>query len=42
VAKDVLRALERGSPVVYTPAIWALVMLVIRWLPRAVMRRIGF
>jgi short-subunit dehydrogenase len=42
VAKDVLRALERGTPVIYTPRIWALVMLVIRWLPRFVMRRIGF
>jgi decaprenylphospho-beta-D-erythro-pentofuranosid-2-ulose 2-reductase len=42
VAKDVLRALDRGTPVVYTPKIWALVMLVIRLLPRFVMRRIGF
>ena len=29
-------------PVVYAPGIWALVMLAIRWLPRFVMRRIGF
>ncbi|MEY4579845.1 MAG: hypothetical protein RL701_4548 [Pseudomonadota bacterium] len=42
VAKDVLRALDAGTPVVYSPRIWALVMLVIRWLPRFVMRRIGF
>jgi len=42
VAKDVLRALDAGTPVLYTPRIWALVMLVIRWLPRFVMRRIGF
>jgi decaprenylphospho-beta-D-erythro-pentofuranosid-2-ulose 2-reductase len=42
VAKDVLRALDRGTPVVYTPKIWALIMLVIRCLPRFVMRRIGF
>jgi len=27
---------------IYTPGIWALVMLVIRWLPRFVMRKIGF
>ena len=33
---------DRGSPVVYTPRVWALVMLVIRWLPRSVMRRIDF
>lgn len=42
VAADVVRAMDRRKPVVYTPAIWALVMLVIRWLPRFVMREIGF
>jgi decaprenylphospho-beta-D-erythro-pentofuranosid-2-ulose 2-reductase len=42
VAADVVRAIDRGQPVVYTPRVWALVMLVIRWLPRFVMRRIGF
>jgi short-subunit dehydrogenase len=42
VARSVLRAIDRGTPVVYAPPIWALVMLVIRNLPRAVMRRVGF
>jgi decaprenylphospho-beta-D-erythro-pentofuranosid-2-ulose 2-reductase len=42
VARDVVRALDRGVPVVYAPRIWALIMMVIRWLPRFVMRRIGF
>jgi NAD(P)-dependent dehydrogenase (short-subunit alcohol dehydrogenase family) len=42
VARDIVRALDRGSPVVYTPRVWALIMLVIRWLPRSVMRRIDF
>lgn len=42
VARDVVRALDAGKPVVYTPRIWALVMLVIRLLPRFVMRKIGF
>jgi decaprenylphospho-beta-D-erythro-pentofuranosid-2-ulose 2-reductase len=42
VARDVVRAVDRGSPVAYSPRVWALVMLVIRWLPRAVMRRIDF
>lgn len=42
VAKIVLRAIDRGTPVVYAPAIWQLVMLVIRNLPRAVMRRLSF
>jgi len=42
VARLVLAALDRGKPVVYAPRAWALVMLVIRLLPRFVMRRIGF
>ncbi|MFQ5526599.1 MAG: SDR family NAD(P)-dependent oxidoreductase [Thermoanaerobaculia bacterium] len=42
VARRVLRAIDRGSPVVYAPAAWCWIMLVIRKLPRAVMRRIEF
>jgi decaprenylphospho-beta-D-erythro-pentofuranosid-2-ulose 2-reductase len=42
VARVVLKAIDRGRPVVYAPGIWRWVMLVIRNLPRAVMRRIGF
>jgi len=42
VALRVVRAMDRQKPVVYAPAMWALVMLVIRFLPRFVMRRIGF
>jgi short-subunit dehydrogenase len=42
VAARVLRAVDRGTPVVYAPGIWRWIMAVIRSLPRAVMRRIGF
>ena len=42
VAATVLKAIDRGTPVVYAPPIWGLVMLVIRHLPRFVMRKIGF
>jgi len=42
VAADIVRAIDRGTPVLYTPRMWALVMWVIRWLPRFVMRRINF
>jgi short-subunit dehydrogenase len=42
VARTVLRAIDTGRPVVYAPPIWGAVMLVIRHLPRFVMRRIGF
>jgi len=42
VAARVLRAIDRGTPVVYAPWIWRWILLVIRSLPRFVMRRIGF
>ena len=42
VAESVVRAIDRGTPVVYAPPIWALIMGVIRLLPRAVMRRVDF
>ncbi len=42
VAKTIAKAIEKGTPLVYTPAMWGLVMKVIRRLPRSVMRRIQF
>jgi len=46
VARDVLSAIDRAdrgrAGVVYTPWPWRWVMLVIRHLPRFVMRRVGF
>ena len=42
VARQVLRAIDRGTPVVYAPPIWRFVMMAIRALPRFVMRRIDF
>ena len=41
-AATIVRAIDSGRPVVYAPPIWRLVMVVVRWLPRAVMRRVGF
>ncbi len=42
VADLVVRAMRRKDALIYAPGIWRLVMLVIRHLPRAVMRRVGF
>lgn len=42
VARRVLSAIDRGSPVVYAPWIWGWILWVIRLLPRFVMRRINF
>jgi short-subunit dehydrogenase len=41
-ARTILRGLDRGAPVVFVTPIWRWVMLVIRHLPRAAMRRIQF
>lgn len=42
VASLVVRAIDRKKPVVYAPRAWALVMFIIRALPRFVMRKVGF
>ncbi|MCL2779483.1 MAG: SDR family NAD(P)-dependent oxidoreductase [Polyangiaceae bacterium] len=42
VADDVLRAMDARKPILYTPHVWALVMMGIRHLPRFVMRKISF
>lgn len=42
VARRVVRALDRGKALIYVPPPWRYVMLIIRHLPRFVMRRIGF
>ena len=42
VAPVVLAAIDRGRPVVYVPRIWRWILLAIRLLPRAAMRRISF
>lgn len=42
VAARVIKAIDRREPLVYAPFPWRWVMLVIRSLPRFVMRRIGF
>jgi NAD(P)-dependent dehydrogenase (short-subunit alcohol dehydrogenase family) len=42
VAAIALRAIDRGTPAVYAPPIWGLVMMIVRNLPRLVMRKVGF
>ncbi len=42
VARRVLAALDGGRSVVYAPGIWRFILLGIRLLPRALMRRISF
>jgi short-subunit dehydrogenase len=40
VAQRVLTAIDRGWPVVHAPAIWRMIMLAVRAMPRAVLRRL--
>lgn len=42
VAAVVVKAIDAGTPLVYAPGIWRLIMLVIRHMPRFVMRKVGF
>jgi decaprenylphospho-beta-D-erythro-pentofuranosid-2-ulose 2-reductase len=42
VAPAIVRAIDRGTPQIYVPAIWRLLMVVIRGLPRVAMRKVGF
>lgn len=42
IAPRVVRAIVRGTPVVYVPRVWRWILFVIRMLPRCVMRRIQF
>ncbi len=42
VARRIVRAIDRGWPVVYVPSIWRVVMAVVRRLPRALLRRLRF
>lgn len=42
VADVVLEAIDKGTPVVYAPKPWALVMGIIKAMPRFVMRRVKF
>ena len=42
VSRAVVRAIDRGRHRVYAPAVWRWIMLVVRALPRAVLRRVEF
>ena len=42
VATAVVAGMDRGKPVVYATSIWGWIMLVIKFLPRFVMRRLNF
>lgn len=42
VARVALKAIDKGTPAVYAPAVWGAVMMIIRNLPRLIMRRVEF
>jgi decaprenylphospho-beta-D-erythro-pentofuranosid-2-ulose 2-reductase len=40
VAADIVRAMDRGTPVIYTPWFWRLIMTIIRAVPETLFRRL--
>jgi decaprenylphospho-beta-D-erythro-pentofuranosid-2-ulose 2-reductase len=40
VATDIVRAMDRGTPVIYTPSFWRPIMWIIRSVPETVFRRL--
>jgi short-subunit dehydrogenase len=40
VARDIVRAMDRGKPVLYTPWFWRPIMFVIRSVPETIFRRL--
>ena len=41
VAKDIVAGIAAGKPVVYTPGIWRVIMLVVMHLPRVVFNKLN-
>jgi decaprenylphospho-beta-D-erythro-pentofuranosid-2-ulose 2-reductase len=41
VARDIRRAMDRGTPVIYTPWFWRMIMAVVRSIPERIFRRLG-
>lgn len=41
VARDIVRAMDKGSDVVYVPGFWRYVMLIIRLIPERIFKRLG-
>jgi hypothetical protein len=39
VARDIVRAMDRGTPVIYTPWFWRPIMVLVRAVPEAIFRR---
>ncbi|MDC4203434.1 MAG: SDR family oxidoreductase [Candidatus Manganitrophus sp.] len=42
VARDIRRAISKRCDVLYTPRFWILIMLIIRWMPEVVFKRMRF
>jgi hypothetical protein len=40
VARATVDGIRHGKPVVYTPAIWQLIMLIVRHIPRPIFNRL--
>jgi len=41
VAQDIVRGIDAGKPVVYTPSVWQIIMLLVIHLPRFVFNKLN-
>ncbi len=41
VAQDIRRAMDRGTPVIYTPAFWRVIMAIVKAVPETIFRRLS-
>jgi decaprenylphospho-beta-D-erythro-pentofuranosid-2-ulose 2-reductase len=41
VARDIRHAMDRGTPVIYTPGFWRLIMAIVRAVPEIIFRRLS-
>jgi len=42
VARDIVRAIDRRKPVIYSPPVWRWIMVLVRWAPEWVVQKLAF
>jgi short-subunit dehydrogenase len=42
VGRDIVKGIESGKAVIYTPKLWKIIMLVIKFLPKSIFNRLSF
>jgi short-subunit dehydrogenase len=42
VAKQIVVGLSRGKRIIYTPKVWAIIMLIVRLIPFGIFKKLNF